>query len=220
MTKDEIVKNFAVISNMTKWQRIRFEMLVSASGALIRFVHLAVFVGIVIMVATRFQSQTWYNWKNDERLVKLEQRVNDLEIQNGGPCEYREADLASAPHKAMRRFWREDEHPAAEDSGAANLADVLGDELFDKINDWMWKHHPTEFFLGGLLLVGTLVILLFEGPAALWKLLFGKTEDKKQEDDEPSDYEPTTVPLLDSLKEVKKEAQTFNPPEIDEPKKD
>ena len=252
---NEEQKNLKSVKGMTKWQRMRFEMLVSASGAFIRALTYVIFIAIFLMLATRMQSQTWYNWKNDQRVAQLEERVAFLEktavlqpteeynpqllkviepyeMSNKAPSreEVRDAwvnrvwlantpnQIRSAtcptdalnhhwragnpeePHKAMRHYWtRENDHPPTE-SEALNALDKL---LFDKVMKWAWEHHPTEVFIGSLLIVGTLFILLFEGPMALIKLLFGKDEEEKKP------YE-----------ELKKEVQEFKAPDLEEPKKD
>lgn len=225
MTNEE--KNLKSVKGMTKWQRMRFEMLVSASGAVTRAVHLLVFVGIAILIATRIQSQTWYNWKNDERVAAMEQRLSALETNapTGIVClaeSDSDAIVQPAPHKTMRKYWKADEHPPIEeDTALSAIGDVLGDKLFEMFTDWMWKHHPTEFFIGSFLIVGTLFILLFEGPMALIKILFGKNE--KEEKQEP--YEPTAEELAKmdmTLEEWKAQnldnIYTPEAPEIEKPK--
>ena len=76
---NEEQKNLESVKGMTKWQRMRFEMLVSASGAFIRALTYVIFIAMFLMLATRMQSQTWYNWKNDQRVAQLEERVAFLE---------------------------------------------------------------------------------------------------------------------------------------------
>lgn len=246
---NEEQKNLESVKGMTRWQRMRFEMLVSASGAFIRALTYVIFIAMFLMLATRMQSQTWYNWKNDERVNELrtnlefmqskvevmQGRIDFLEgnarirpanawqfpmdahpsLDGGTIAVKRTMDGGTSPYKAMRHYWREEEHPPTEENTT-----FLSDEMFDKLSNWMWKHHPVKDFLVLLGILLVFVIVVFEGPSALWKMLFGKTKNKKRDDNEPSDYEPTTVPLLDRLKEVKEEVRTFNPPEIDEPKKD
>ena len=238
-------KNLDSVKRMTKWQRMRFEMLVSASGALIRALTYVIFIAMFLMLATRIQSQTWYNWKNDQRVAQLEQRVAFLEktavlqpteeynpqllkmmapyeMCNKPPSkeEVRDAwvnrvwlantpnQIRSAtcptdalnhhwhagnpeePHKAMRHYWTRGDDHPPTGESKAFLP--------DKLSNWIWKHNPAETFLvlfGILLAFG---IVVFELPM----LLFRKPHGKK------------------SYEELKKEVQEFEPPKLEEPKKD
>lgn len=241
---NEEQKNLESVKGMTKWQRMRFEMLVSAAGEFIRALTYVIFIAMFLMLATRMQSQTWYNWKNDQRVAQLEERVAFLEktavlqpteeynpqllqmmapyeMSNKAPSkeEVRDAwvnrvwlantpnQIRSAtcptdalnhhwsagsseePHKAMRHYWREDEHPPTEENKAF---------LFDKLGNWIWKHNPAETFLVLLGILLAFGIVAFELPM----LLFGKPQGKK------------------SYEELKKEVQEFEPPELEQPKKD
>lgn len=266
---NEEQKNLKSVKGMTKWQRMRFEMLVSASGAFIRVLTYVIFIAMFLMLATRMQSQTWYNWKNDQRVAQLEERVAFLEktavlqpteeynpqllkviepyeMSNKAPTKeevrtgwlnrvwlantpnqlrsfrcptddlnhHWHAGSPEEPHKAMRHYWtRENDHPDAEDEALQALGKLIGDKLFDKVMKWAWEHHPTEVFIGSLLIVGTLFILLFEGPMALVKLLFGKDEEeKKPEGDKDEDEQPKETEIYHIIHQ--------EPPDLEEPKKE
>ncbi len=252
---NEEQKNLESVKGMTKWQRMRFEMLVSASGAFIRALTYILFIAMFLMLATRMQSQTWYNWKNDQRVAQLEERVAFLEktavlqpteeynpqlLQMMAPYEmcnkpptkeevrdawvnrvwlantpnqirsatcptdalnhHWSAGSPEEPHKAMWHYWtRENDHPPTEENKT-----FLPDKLFDKLSNWAWKHHPAKDFLVLLGILLVFVIVVFEAPMALIKLLFGN--------DKPHEKKP--------YEELKKEVQEFEPPELEEPKKD
>ena len=249
--KENIIKNFDAITNMTKWQRMRFAMLVSAGGALVRTVTMVVFVAIAIIVATELHGQRWYNWKNDERVNELrtnlefmqskvevmQERIDFLEgnarirpanawqfpmdahpsLDGGAIAVKRTRDEGTPPYKAMRHYWREDEHPPTEENTT-----FLSDELFDRLNNWMWKHHPTEFFICSFLIVGTLFILLFEGPMALIKILFGKDdkEEKQEPEGEPTAEELAKIGMTSEEWKAQNLDNIYTPeaPEIEKPK--
>lgn len=238
-------KNLDSVKGMTKWQRMRFEMLVSASGAFIRALTYVIFIAMFLMLATRIQSQTWYNWKNDQRVAQLEERVAFLEktavlqpteeynpqllqmmapyeMSNKAPSreEVRDAwvnrvwlantpnQIRSAtcptdalnhhwragsqeePHKAMRHYWTRENDHPPTEENKTFLS--------NKLSNWTWKHNPAETFLVLFGILFVFGIVVFELPM----LLFGKPRGKK------------------SYEELKKEAQEFKPPELEEPKKD
>lgn len=160
--KENIVKNFAVLTNMTKWQRMRLKAAISASDTFSKFVHMLVFVGIVLMIATRIQSQAWYNWKNDERVLELERRVVEMEMANNHDAlvELSKLDERVPPHKAMHRYWELPEHPPVGDVSSGAINKVVGDKFANKVKEWSWRHTSGEMFACVFLLAMALSLLL------------------------------------------------------------
>lgn len=160
--KENLIENFEVVTNMTKWQRMRLKAAISASDTFSKFVHMLVFVGIVLMIAARTQSQAWYNWKNDERVLELERRVVELEMANSHDAlvELSKLDERVPPHKAMHRYWEIPEHPPVGDASSSAINKVVGDKFANKVKEWSWRHTSVEMFACVFLLAVALSLLL------------------------------------------------------------
>lgn len=154
-------ENLNVVKNMTKWQRTRFEMLISATGALSRAIHLFVFVAVAMFLLRDINGNRWHNWKTDERIAAIEQKlaISDEMVNTN-------LTTNSVPlYVQAKRYWKSEEHPPVDTTSSLykQISFITNQETADKFVNMIWKNDPVSLFL--LVFVGLFVlVLIITGP--------------------------------------------------------